>query len=300
VFPFLLLGVLVAGVLTACGNGDGDDIRTQRGLGVGLAALSARERSEAAQTGQANTGALTPSREGGQTTDVSAPLASTALQQNQTGITVPGFGSATADADSAVLELYFGRYSVPQPVPDQTRPGSEAQTSIAGAPITEADLAPVIDALVAAAVARDDIEFLGTPYYDPYSASATLRATVRNIDIVGVVVKAATDAASGLPDVVLQSTYVSYTVADCAPLERAAMDAAVADARERATALAAALGVGLGDIAGAADYAWSPFGGSPCDVGYNGPVPLGGALYSEAQPSQVQLYANVSITYEIQ
>jgi uncharacterized protein YggE len=243
---------------------------------------------------------LTPSRPGGQTADVRAPFASTALQQSQSGITVPGFGSATADADSAVLELYFGRYSVPQPVPDQTRPGSETQTSTAGAPITEADLAPVIDALVAAGVAREDIEFLGTPYYDPYSASATLRATVRNIGIVGAVVQATTDATAGLQDVVLQSTYVSYTVGDCAALERAAMDAAVADAKERATAFAAALEVGVGDIAGAADYAWSPFGGSPCDVGYLGPVPLGGAVYSEGQPSQVQVYANVSITYEIQ
>ncbi len=77
------------------------------------------------------------------------------------------------------------------------------------------------------------------------------------------------------------------------------MDAAVADAKERAAAFAAALEVGLGEIAGAADYAWSPFGGSPCDFGYLGPVPLGGAAYTEGQPSQVQVYANVNITYQI-
>jgi uncharacterized protein YggE len=295
----LILVVLVPGIFAACGDGEEKDIRTQQGLGVGLAALSARERSEAAQAGQADSGALAPSETGREATDRSVSFGSAAVQQSQTGITVPGFGSATADADSAVLELYFGRYSTPIPADGQTRPDSETQTTVAGAPITEADLAPVIDALVAAGVAREDVEFLGTPYYDPYAASATLRATVRNIGIVGAVVQAATNAAAGLADIVLQSTYVSYTVGDCAALERAAMDAAVADARERATAFAAVLGVGLGDIACAADYAWSPFGGSPCDVGYLGPVPLGGAVYSEGQPSQVQVYANVTITYEI-
>src|SRR3989304_1382933 len=94
--------------------------------------------------------------------------------------------------------------------------------------ITEADLKPVVDAIVAAGVSADDVEVIVTPYYgDPYyGGSATVRATVGNVDSVDAVVKAATDAAGGLADSSMQGANVSYTASACAALERAGVGAA--------------------------------------------------------------------------
>jgi uncharacterized protein YggE len=149
-------------------------------------------------------------------------------------------------------------------------------------------------------VAREDIEFIAQSYYDPYYASATLRATVKDLDAVDDAVKAARNAAGGIPNVTLQSTNVSYTLQDCTALERAAMEAAVDDAGERANELAGVLGVGLGGVTGASNYSYSPYGGTPCDGGYFGPYPLGGVAYAEGQASDVSVFVQVSVTYAIQ
>jgi hypothetical protein len=82
---------------------------------------------------------------------------------------------------------------------------------------------------VGAGVSRDDIEFIGQSYYDTYYASATLRAEVGDIAIVDAVVQAAQGAAANLGDIYLNGTNVSYTVSDCAAMEKApwaAVDAA--------------------------------------------------------------------------
>jgi uncharacterized protein YggE len=102
-----------------------------------------------------------------------------------------------------------------------------------------------------------------------------------------------------VPDVQLQSTNVSYTLEDCASLETAAMEAAVEDAGDRSQALATVLGVGVGAVTGASSYSYSPFGGTPCDTGYIGPVPLGGVAYAEGQTNEVTVFAQISVTYAI-
>ncbi|TMG01569.1 MAG: hypothetical protein E6I03_08010 [Chloroflexi bacterium] len=59
------------------------------------------------------------------------------------------------------------------------------------------------------------------------------------------------------------------------------------------------LGVGVGAVAGASNYSY--FGGTPCDPGvYPGPYPLAGLAYAQGQPRQVQVIANISVTYAIQ
>lgn len=225
---------------------------------------------------------------------------SAAFQQGGGGIIVTGYGVASVEADSAFLELYFAGYYVEVPVdePDAV-PGSGGISYRSASAISEADLQPVIDALVDAGVAREDIELLGGTYYDPYSSSATLRVTVRDLDDIGGLVDAATDGAGQLQDIYLQGTYVSYTVEDCAALAQAALDEAVADARERGAALAQSLSIGLGDVVAAADYGWSPFGGTPCGVDYAVPVPIGGIAYAENQAPQVDFYATISVTFAL-
>jgi uncharacterized protein YggE len=211
------------------------------------------------------------------------------------GLTVTGYGLATASADSALLELYFST-SAAYPRTATGSSGSEQTTPTSA--ISEADLQPVIDALVDAGAARSDIEYIGGSYYDPYYASATLRVTVHDVGKLGDLTKAASDASAGLTGVFLQGSYVSYTMSDCSALESAAIAEAVSDADARSLALASALSVTRGAIKGASNDAYSPFGGTSCG-GYGGPYALGGVAYAEGQSTQVTVYATVSVTYAI-
>jgi len=321
-----LVLIAVVALAVACGgdgNGDGNGdeagIRTRQGLGVAALAAGA-EAGDSQDAFGAPELAAPPSDDsavgvGFDRGGVVAPdfYPYPTLQESQNGITVQGFGSAAITADSAILEFYFGGKAtgVEPAQRDSSEPGSSGGGSYGEAQpepalqvqqITEADLQPVVDAIVAAGVPAGDVEVIVTPYYgDPYyGGSATVRATVGNVDSVDAVVKAATDAAAGLADISMQGTNVSYTVSDCAALERAAMEAAVKDARERGTNFASVLGVGLGDVAGASNYSSSLYGGSPCDSNFTGPYPLGGIAYAEGQTPDVQLMATVTITFNIQ
>jgi uncharacterized protein YggE len=317
-----LLAVAALGALVACGDGDDDGdvsgIRTQKGLAVaaiseGLAttgddsdfAAGAPESTDlqaGGAPGIASTGLDGRTAKGADSLS-GAPL----LQQGADGITVQGYGSATANADAAIIEFYFSSNG---PVSDTSTGGGNTGSSggiePARAPeqqevaqISEADLQPVIDAIVAAGVSRDEIEFIGQAYFDKFYSSATLRARVNNVDSVDAVVQAANNASGGLAGIILNGTNVSYTVNDCSALEEAAMSAAVEDAKERGDVFARALGVGIGAVTGASNYSY--FGGTPCDPGfYPGPYPLGGITYAEGQPREVQVIANISVTYGIQ
>lgn len=309
---------VLALIAVACGRGEGGEaaIRTEGGLAVaarlggeGLAGdtLVPRQGLPAAgpaagQGGVVGEGVTAVGEPG------AAPFFLRAQQQGQTGITVQGFGSATAQADRAVLELFFGSEAVsrvkPMPEPAPGFPEGETAPEMPSpppevTPITEDDLQPVIEAIVAQGVDRDDIEVL-TEFYDPYFSSATVRVTVGDVAAVDGIVEAARTAAEGLEEIGLQSTSVLYTVSDCLALERAAMRAAVDDAGQRAAAFAQVLGVGLGPVVGASTYSYSPFGGGPCEPDLGGPYPLSRPPYARGQSPQVQLIAIVSVTYAVQ
>ncbi len=329
IFGSLLIAAALA-TLAACGGGDGDDgvkdIRTQKGLVLAsIAEQLGASANESDGTGAApadqpligNAGAQSRS-----STDLSfgkggdiAPFPF--LQEGGNGVTVQGYGSATTAADSAIAEFYFysnayGDGIEPFPVPEtrsssgsgiavgEPSPGDFATDLQAVEPITEDDLQPVIDALTGAGIARADIEFIGQGYFDKYSSSATLRATVTNLESLDSAVTAATDAAAGLTDISLSNANVSYTVTDCSALEVEAMKAAVEDANDRVTAFAQALGITAGDVIGASNYSYSPYGGTVCGAGYAGPYPLGGVPFIEGQASEVQVFAQISVTFAIQ
>lgn len=328
-----IIGAVVATLAfgaVACNGDDGGDngdpqIRTQKGLAVAAASANiGRSNATGEETDDGNLAAPTIGEQAGGDsvqTDIAKggpffPDFGFAAQQSTDGLTVVGYGSASAAADNAIIEFYFGTNGdgvVPQGVPETrsssgssgvavaSEPGSDekALAQQESDPITEAELQPVIDALVGAGVSRDDIEFIGQSYYDPYFSSATLRATVRDVGAVDGTVEAARDAVGGVPNVQLQSTNVSYTLEDCASLEVAAMEAAVEDAGDRSQALATVLGVGVGAVTGASNYSYSPFGGTPCDIGYIGPVPLGGVAYAEGQTNEVTVFAQIGVTYAI-
>lgn len=242
----------------------------------------------------------------------SAPYPAFQQVAGGTGITVTGYGTATADADSARVELYFNKYSDaprPEPVPDSGSSGSsdgeppppDADDALLQetTPISEEDVQPVIDALVGAGVDRNDIEFVGQGYYDPYYSSATLRATVTDIDSIESVTNAAREAAAGLGQIEMGSANVAYSVSDCSALESAALETAIADADENANRFAAALGVTAGEIVGAANMSYYPGEGEACDS-YWGYYPVYEDIGFFGGPAEVSVYAQVSVTYAIQ
>jgi uncharacterized protein YggE len=208
------------------------------------------------------------------------------------GITITGYGTATADADSAILEFYFGNTN-----------GNPSGTPLP--PITEAELQPVIDALVAAGVARDDIEVVSQGYYDAFYRSATLRAKVRDVNIVEAAAQAASDAAGGLSGFSLQSTNITWTLSNCEAMERASLQAATEDAADHGAMLADVLGVGRGAIVAASNqsypYYWG-YGGlddGVCASTYYGAIPFySGQVIGGSR--EVDVFGYVSITYAIQ
>jgi uncharacterized protein YggE len=307
----LIAVLMLAAAAAACGSGSDNiatktpSVQSQSGLSVAFALQAGQKALERSTSGgtTSDQGAVAP----GATTDtVSSNVGALSYSVSNDGLTVTGYGMASAAADSAILELYFSTTSTyPKPAT-----GSDGSSSSGSAPdvqstpattgITEADLQPVIDALVAVGIDRGDIEYIGGSYYDPYYASATLRVTVKDIGKLGDLMKAASDSAAGLTNVYLQGNYVSYTISDCSALEGSAMTEAAKDADTRSKALATAVSVTRGAIKGASSDAYSPFGGTACSGGYVGPYPVGGVTYTAGQPSQVQVYATVSVTYAIQ
>ena len=153
------IAILLA--VAACGGGDSEPaIRTQKGLGVGLVAMAAGDNGESGGQQPGGGGASLPTsapvpRYGGDRADTGGEKGGfypgAPLQQGQTGVTVYGYGYASADADSAILELYFGAYST-KPVypetPTETGGGGAdagSAQSVRTGSITEAALQAVID-----------------------------------------------------------------------------------------------------------------------------------------------------------
>jgi len=325
----VLLGLAAMGalLLAACGGGDDDsggsvtNIRTDKGLAVAAIGanfdprLQASNQAERDAADERSAGAPAFGGDKVSTDQRFAPNYAPLLQEGGNGVTVQGYGTASADADSAIIELYFYANGevVPVPEPGTSSSGSGSSGIAVGEPappdardslqqvaqITEADLQAVIDALAGAGIARDKIEFVGQGYYDKFSSSATLRATVDNLDVIDAAVQAATNAGN-LGAIQLSSTNVTYTVADCAALESAAMKAAAEDAKERGAAFAQTLGVGIGAITGASHYSYSPYGGSACSGSYGGPYPLAVDSVASSGSRTVQVFANISVTYAIQ
>ncbi|MEO8456488.1 MAG: SIMPL domain-containing protein [Chloroflexota bacterium] len=309
----LAAGLALAAGAAACSSSDDNTstttpvVQSQHGISVAYALQAgqrAQERAAGDSSSSNGTGSLAPGVDSQKSGSNSASTLGYSLSND--GLTVAGYGLASASADSAILELYFSTnnvYPASTPTSGSSSSGSaprDSATTPASTGITEADLQPVIDAIAGAGIDRGDITFVGGSYYDPYYASGTLRVTVKDIGKLGDVMKAASDSSAGLTDAYLQGNYVSYTISDCAALEASAMSEAVKDADARSLALATAVSVTRGAIRGATSDSYSPFGGTACSGGYVGPYPVGGVTYAEGQASQVQVYATVSVTYAIQ
>ena len=302
---FIGLGVsivLLAVIAVACGGGHGttQTIRTEKGLDVAPPAVADGNVVQVASSGMASPPPLTGSQQAtnsgtgvasGNQASIAYPYPFGPSLQSQTGITVPGYGRATVAADSALLYLYLGGFAVEGvPVPGTMKGPNRPVPP--GTPVSDADVQAVVDAIATAGVMRSDISV------ERANGQATITATIRHVDAVDAVEKAAQTAAQerGLQ----QSSNVTFTVSDCAGLEGEALKAAISDAHDRGATLAQALNVGLGSIVGSS-YAATPNapGMSACESGGGVIYPLVANSAAVASPTDVQVSASVVVTFAL-
>ena len=182
---------------------------------------------------------------------IGSPLAAQGDTGSLTGITVTGYGTATAPAARAtiVLSLAETNYGPQTTLQPGSTPGASERKSVA----------PAIEALVAAGLDEDQIELIIGPsvrdvgsYGGP--AIALLRFTLDSPtpDRISELIDAATVGAAD-ERLILGRAGVRYEVDDCEPLLIDAREHALADARENALRQADLMNVSLGSITGTRD-----------------------------------------------
>ncbi|HEY9660384.1 MAG TPA: SIMPL domain-containing protein, partial [Allocoleopsis sp.] len=255
---------------------------------------------------------------------------------------VQGTGSASATAETAEIELvftsynpYYDPYTCSATADSSTEPMADAASdTVPGAeppsvecpppevtPITRSTLQPAIDALTQAGIPASAVEVrlpsdetTASPYsayYYPDSASISVDLAQPTQERVQQLMTSVEDAVSNQENLYLQDRYVKYTLSQtgCDRLEQEAYRAAIGDARDRATVLASALEVELGNVPSVADSIFSSMMSSVfspypsyCDTSLTAastPYPPSPAYYDPALPAEVQVQRAVFVTYPI-
>ncbi|HXV95271.1 MAG TPA: SIMPL domain-containing protein [Gaiellaceae bacterium] len=250
------LAVVVVLAAGCMGDDEGADIAAVGGLESGVLAADATAESLAAAGAAVSAG----------------------------GITVVGTGTATVAPDTATWS--FGVQT-------------SADTAEAALAANSTAMEQVVAALKSAGIADDDLQTEQVSVYPRtsddgisivgYDASNTVRATIRNLDEAGAIVDAAVAAGAN------QVYGPSLTVSDTEAQYRVAVEAAFADARTRAEAIAELAGVTLG-----APVAIVEGGGG-------GPVPYYGGAAMEAaaadvavEPGTQDVGASLTVTFAIE
>ena len=227
------------------------------------------------------------------------------------GITVIGYGQSSAPAETAVLQMLASQieFGGPRPPDPGATPGAEEREAVV----------PMVDALVAAGVAEEDVEVVVSPvvgqFYGP-GGPGVARVDVRIDGPTPERVRELIDAAivgAAEEDLVLFQIGVGYGVSDCAPLERQARESALADALTRAELQAELMSMPLGQAVSSSDVplsyseAFAAFYGgfAPTQVACSppAPVPTTGAPvsvppYDPTDEAEVNVFAQVEVTYE--
>ena len=200
------------------------------------------------------------------------------------GITVVGAGTARAVPD--VADWSFGVQSDAETASAALKAASEATRRIIGALRDEG-------------IAKEDLRTEQVSLYPRttddgravigYSASSTVHATVRDLGKAGSIVDAAVEAGAN------QIYGPSLRVSDNRAQYRAAIEAALDDARARAQALATKAGVTLG---GPVAIVESGGGGTPGPVYDRGLSEAGGAEVP-IEPGVDEIAATLTVTYAI-
>jgi uncharacterized protein YggE len=199
------------------------------------------------------------------------------------GITVNGVGTVDSVPDEA--EMSFGVQT-------------EGATSRQALARNSAQMERVLAALEAAGIADKHVQTQDVsvwPRYDMegettdgYTARNSVRVTIHDLDQAGAVIEAATRAGANEVSGPLLSSSAREQ------LEAKALEAAVADARKKAEALAKAAGVGLGRVTAMVEGGSTP-----------GPVVFEAAASRSLkdvpiQPGQEEVQATVTVTFAIE
>jgi uncharacterized protein YggE len=253
------------------------------------------------------TGALAQST----SAQTATPAAVAGNASGQATIVVSGFGTASAPASGAIVQLIARQLGVA----DITSPGaadSEAPV-LTGSPTppTKDQVKSVTDALVKAGVAKDGVMTTITPTGPFYGAFGPGTAVIA-FQLTGDQVKKTTKFIQTAlkqgeeAGVAFDAINAVYTVTDCAAVANQALTAAIADGRAQAEAMAPALHAQLGDLVQAVSQ--SSFGKYYGGGGPNycsQPVTLESALHSyfssfdAGANVEVEISATVSLTYAI-
>jgi uncharacterized protein YggE len=182
-----------------------------------------------------------------------------ALRPASVPSTAPAFAAAKATDDPTALAefLRFGGTATVTVRPDQAELGvtTTGEAASASAALAESSrrMRAVIERLRALGIAKDDLQSTGVwssrAYEAPrhYQASNSLRVLVRDPDAAGRILTAATDAGAE------QVSGPSFSVADQRAAYRDALRRAIQDARAKADAAAAEMGVRVTGVVSVAD-----------------------------------------------
>jgi Protein of unknown function (DUF541) len=212
------------------------------------------------------------------------------------GLTAIGTGVSTAPADSAVIYLTFYSNYYPQPSEDPNVPPPQPPAA------TAADTKPVVDAIVATGVPAGNIETTIDP-----NTSGGFRVKVRvnkpTQASMQALVAAANTAATKNNKYTSGGAQIGYLTNNCQALETEARKLALADARNRSTALATLAGVQLGGIISLLDASsWGYYGGPACPSASDPLVtqdPYSLPSVDLLSPAVVRVNSSVTVTYEL-
>ena len=227
------------------------------------------------------------------------------------GITVVGYGEASAPAETAELQILVSEVNFGGPV-------SPSPDAVPGQAEREA-VGPLVEALVGVGIAEDDISIVVSPVLNQFfgpSGPGVARVDVtvdeptreRIDELLSLAVVGAAEE-----NLVIGQVGAGYGVADCAALERGAREAAFADAEERADLQAEVMGLTRGDAVASSDV---PAGSASFDP-YLGPrfagdgacapatqeLATGAAVsfpsYDPTGDPEVSVYAQVAVTFAV-
>ncbi|MGB3236872.1 MAG: SIMPL domain-containing protein [Geitlerinemataceae cyanobacterium] len=204
-------------------------------------------------------------------------------------MTTYGRGTATAPADTAEIQLYINGTDPYAPYPtDPNEPIPQPEN------LTDSQLQPIVDALIQAGVAANNIAVetntSGPPYYlSPGSAVVTVKLSQPSQTLLDRIKNVATEASSSA------GLYYNYSNETCTlenieALEAQARGLAIEDARSRIQAMAAAVGAQTTQILNMAEFpSFTPFS-TACTP------PLGSA----GDRPEVSIELGVLMTYGVQ
>lgn len=226
---------------------------------------------------------------------------------------VTGRGRASQPADSARLVFGFGGGDVfpspPEGILSQAEP--TPRVTVPGA-ISEESLQPIVEGLEAIGVPAEAIEVKvikpqpsALPF--PFPSTGTPGGAQVNVTIeqptsdrLEAIVSTVSETASASEELAVTSIGVRYAVDSCQALERAAYEAAVNDAFNRASAIASAMGAELRRVPSVAEPFYSIFLPG-CDS--EGNLPFGGDTtppYDPNAPLEVEIKKEIFVTFPVE